>query len=152
MAGQQLHAALLHGLPARPGGYTEKGFEWGFGPEADPAVAAGELTYSCTMWRDQVGRARGPDAVFLTRRERAGLKGARPPADLRLHRARGPAARLPRRQLARVAPRARARPQRMGAHSHALGGAPARGARACMPAHVPAGRSACPGAKQPCGR
>lgn len=108
MAGQQLHAALLHGLPARPGGYTEKGFEWGFGPEADPAVAAGELTYSCTMWRDQVGRARGPDAVFLTRRERAGLKGARPPADLRLHRARGPSARLPRRQLARVAPRARA--------------------------------------------
>jgi hypothetical protein len=36
------------------GGYTEKGFEWGFGPQADPAVAAEELTYSCTMWRDQV--------------------------------------------------------------------------------------------------
>jgi hypothetical protein len=35
------------------GDSAEKGFEWGFGREADQQTNAKELTYSCTMWRDQ---------------------------------------------------------------------------------------------------
>jgi len=40
--------------PAPGGGFSEVGFEWGFGPEANAELNAAELTYSCTLWKQQV--------------------------------------------------------------------------------------------------
>eukprot|EP00286_Rhodomonas_abbreviata_P002289 CAMPEP_0181345378 /NCGR_PEP_ID=MMETSP1101-20121128/32714_1 /TAXON_ID=46948 /ORGANISM="Rhodomonas abbreviata, Strain Caron Lab Isolate" /LENGTH=435 /DNA_ID=CAMNT_0023457323 /DNA_START=87 /DNA_END=1391 /DNA_ORIENTATION=+ len=40
--------------PAPGGGFSEAGFEWGFGEAANDDVQANELTYSCTMWKEQI--------------------------------------------------------------------------------------------------
>ena len=40
--------------PAPGGGYTEKGFEWGFGPDPSAEADASKLNYSCSLWADQV--------------------------------------------------------------------------------------------------
>jgi len=39
--------------PAPGGGFTEAGFEWGFGASPSTELDAQELTYSCNMWKDQ---------------------------------------------------------------------------------------------------
>ena len=57
-----LVAALPHKLqnarsqadPAPGGGYTEGGFQWGFGPNAAPDTDAADLNYSCSLWADQI--------------------------------------------------------------------------------------------------
>jgi pimeloyl-ACP methyl ester carboxylesterase len=40
--------------PAPGGGFHEPGFQWGFGPEADALCDASNLTYSCSLWEEQI--------------------------------------------------------------------------------------------------
>ena len=40
--------------PAPGGGFDEPGFQWGFGPEADALCDASNLTYSCSLWEEQI--------------------------------------------------------------------------------------------------